>query len=353
MRGKAGVNRIRSIYFILLFAGQLFFFSHAQAQDLQAMKEELLLQQARKVRMQLDYQSLGGLDIYQGKARAQIPFRSMDWTFQGGYGDLEASDKVLVFPSIHEGELLLQTEFSLLQDKIELHVGGNVREQPHESLVSGGGKWTHPFENMLDVYLKAGFNDMSYETSALRALGSKDTVLLGLNGNPAIPVMWHVEADVHRYQSRKGSTLGEGYKLNLILGQEVLPENPLWQFRLQGSWEQNHLKDELPAELKRFLSASSGVDTVVPPEYGTVGIGTTIRYGSSPQGFVKRPFLLVDLWAGGTWPANQVAYNGRMGVGVSPLGPDVIRLDAFYGNVQGGVAGQEYLGVGLQYTYRF
>ena len=84
-----------------------------------------------------------------------------------------------------------------------------------------------------------------------------------------------------------------------------------------------------------------------------MGIGTSFRYGSSDQGVVRRPFILADAWVGGVWPANDLGYNGRLSMGTSLFGPDVLSLGAFYSNVQGGRTNQAFAGVGLQYSIRF
>ena len=84
-----------------------------------------------------------------------------------------------------------------------------------------------------------------------------------------------------------------------------------------------------------------------------MGIGTSFRYGPSDQGVVRRPFILADAWVGGVWPANDLGYNGRLSMGTSLFGPDILSVGAFYSNVQGGRTNQPFAGVGVQYSFRF
>lgn len=86
------------------------------------------------------------------------------------------------------------------------------------------------------------------------------------------------------------------------------------------------------------------METLITPSFGTFGAGTTFRYGASGLSVLRRPFVLADAWAGGIWPANVVGYNGRIAVGISLLGPDILSAGAFYSNIQGGKTDQAYRG---------
>jgi hypothetical protein len=165
---------------------------------------------------------------------------------------------------------------------------------------------------------------------------------------------FQLDLDGHRYLTRQGTLLGDGYKTSAILGYTVLKTMPTWQVRLQGSWESNSLKGNLPPELATsLLSPSANMETIVPKAYGTMGVGTTFRYGPSEPEIPRRPYLFVDAWVGWAWPSNVLAYNGRAGVGISLFRADVLSVGAFYGNVQGGQANAAYQGIGVQYSLRF
>ena len=140
----------------------------------------------------------------------------------------------------------------------------------------------------------------------------------------------------------------------MILGRSLLSGFQDWQVRLQGSWESNQLAATLPSDLSGLLSPSlSDVQTLIPKKFALMGIGTSFRYGPSDQGVVRRPFILADAWVGGVWPANDLGYNGRLSMGTSLFGPDILSVGAFYSNVQGGRTNQPFAGVGLQYSFRF
>jgi hypothetical protein len=231
-------------------------------------------------------------------------------------------------------------------------LGTNLQHQ--QSLVYGAIGLTSKINNFLDANIRLGVHELSTETAALRALGMKDKISLILSSKITQQSFFQFDIDGHRYLTRQGSVLGDGYKIGSILGYTVFKAMPTWQVRLQGSWESNRLKDTIPAELINSLPSSSvGIETIVPKSYGMIGVGTTFRYNLSEQDIPRQPYLLIDSWVGWTVPANVLAYNGRVGMGVSLFKADVLSVGAFYGNVQGGQPNTAYQGIDAQYTVRF
>ena len=64
-------------------------------------------------------------------------------------------------------------------------------------------------------------------------LGKKDTILFGLSAQLPQQTFFHVDVDGHRYETRGGSNLGKGYKVQMILGRSLLSGFQDWQVRLQ------------------------------------------------------------------------------------------------------------------------
>ena len=136
------------------------------------------------------------------------------------------------------------------------------------------------------------------------------------------------------------------------MGHSLLSGMQDWQVRFLGSVENNQLAQTLPSDLNGLLSPSvAEAQTIVPERFAMVGMGTSFRYGPSDQGILRRPFVLADIWAGYVWPADAVGYNGRLSMGISLLGPDVLSAGAFYSNVQGGRTNQPFAGAKLFNTH--
>lgn len=316
-------------------------------------RNAMAVQQSIEVTPGWNFSQLGGLDITQSHARVAMPVLKYPLSFHFKHNYLQTSTPDLVLPADHEYDASLEGLFPLHADhQLQAKLGGN--QQDWESLVYGSIGLQSKLANYLTSHLRIGVHEISNESAFFRALGAKDRLSLLLTAQLTSQTLFQVDVDGHRYLTRQESLLGEGYKVSAILAHTLLPSMPAWQIRLQGSWEGNSLEDNLPAELRAFIPAPSAkVDFIVPNYYGTMGFGSTFRYGLSEQEIPREPYLLLDGWVGWAWPSNELAYNGRVGLGMSLFKADVLSVGAFYGNVQGGYANQAYQGVGAEYTMRF
>jgi hypothetical protein len=316
-------------------------------------RNELAVQQSSEFDIAWDSQSLGTLDINQSRSRYSLPLSKKAVTFQFKHNHLSSSDRELVLPANNEFDLSLEGKYPFQSGyQLQANVGTNLQSQ--QSIVYGSMSLTSKINNFLDANIRLGIHELSTETAALRALGDKDKLSLILSTKLTRQSFFQFGIDGHRYLTRQGSLLGDGYKTEAILGYTLLRANPTWQVRLQGSWESNRLEDTIPAELRSsLLSPSVNMETIVPKSYGTMGVGTTFRYNLSAQDIPRQPYLLVDCWAGWAVPANVLTYTGRVGAGISLFKADVLSVGAFYGSVQGGQPNTAYQGIEARYTMRF
>jgi hypothetical protein len=316
-------------------------------------RNELAVQQSSQFDLGWDMKSLGTLNITQSQARYTLPLSKNSLAFQLRHNHLNSTDKEFLLPANDEIDLSIEGKYLFQSEsKLQVNLGTNLQSQ--QSLVYGSTSFTSKLTNFLDANIRVGIHEISTETAALRALGAKDKVSLMLSTKLTQQSVFQLDIDGHRYLTRQGSFLGDGYRISTILGYTLFKASPTWQVRLQGSWESNNLNDNLPAELRSsLLSSSVNIETIVPKSYGTMGVGTTFRYNLSGQDIPRQPYLLVDGWVGWAIPANVLAYNGRIGMGVSLFKADVLSVGAFYGNVQGGQANAAYQGMDAQYTVRF
>ncbi len=316
-------------------------------------RDELTVKSSKQVAVALNYKSFGELNIIESRARFNTPYLHGALALELKQTQLDFSGSDIVLPVNNEVDITGGFKHPLRDGVFQVNLGGNLRED--KSLVHGAVKVSQNVTNKLKAHLHLGMNEISEVTGGLRSLGAKDAVLFGLSSNLTKQIFLYFDIDGHRYLTRQGSTLGKGYKLQTILGSSLLTTDMQdWQIRLQGSWESNSLEQTLSSELIGLVGPSvAGVETLIAPKFGTLGLGTTFRYGASDQGVLRRPFVLADVWAGRVWPANALGYNGRIAVGISLFGSDTLSAEAFYSNVQGGLTNQPFKGAGIQYSIRF
>jgi len=299
------------------------------------------------------YTGLGQLSINEYGATLAFPnLPTSDWatTFKFARGNLSFSgDELSVAQFREETDLMASISLPLLGGKLEQRLGGNIRDD--NSLIYALLSWTLPLSGEeLGGKVEAGYNELPFETSYLRALGVKDSVSFQLFSRMTARDFARVKAEVHQFNTRDQDFLGRGYATEAEVGHVLLFEKPLWQIKLQGGWTANSLADTVPRELLSLgLSPAVKMSTIVPPEYGMLGIGNHIRLGLAPG-----PILELEGWAGYIWPAKELAYNVRLSAGTSLLtNNDRLSIEAFYANAQSGEPGQAYQGVGVFYQLAF
>lgn len=316
-------------------------------------RNELAVQQSSKLDLTWSSQSLGALDINQSQSRYSLPLSKNALAFQLRHNHLNSSDSELALPENNEIDLSIEGKYPVQKDMLlQGNLGANLRND--QSLVYGSMNLSSKLTRFMDGNIRLGIHEISTETPALRVLGVKDKLSFMMTTKLTRQSFFLFDIEGHRYLTRQGSVLGNGYKTGAILAYNLLGASPSWQVRLQGSWESNWLKNNLPTELNRaFPSPYASVETIVPKSYGTVGVGTTLRYKLTGQDIPRQPYVFVDSWVGWAMPSNVLTYTGRVGLGISLFKADVLSVGAFYGNVQGGQPNTAYQGIEAQYTVRF
>ncbi len=315
-------------------------------------RDELAAKSSKQMIGGFDYKSLGDIDFIEGRTRFTAPYLRGVLGVELKYTHLNSSDPGIILPVDSEVDIATDFTHPLREGMFQLNLGGNLRDD--KSLVYGAAKISRDITDRVKTSLRLGVNEISQETGPLRAVGRKDIILLNVSTQLTRQTFMSLDIDAHRYLTRERSTLGKGYKLQGILANSLLTGIQDWQIRLQGTWESNDLAGALPSELTGLFTAPvADVETLITKSFGTVGAGTSFRYGASDQGVLRRPFILADAWTGWVWPNNVLGYTGRIAVGISLLGPDILSAGAFYSNIQGGKTNQAFQGVGVQYAIRF
>ncbi len=324
----------------------------ASSEQLRQHRDQLRVQLARRVEAGYETRNLSDLKIRRSEVAASFPHDKGRTTLRLAHNALRADGTNLIASGLHsENDVSLLTELVVSDDPMRFTLGRNQRAD--KSLTYGRFEWTHALTQRLNARLDVVLNGLTEETSALRAIGSKDKVSLGLSGNLTELTYARVEVARQNFNTRQGDALGHGYRAEGEVGTTVLKSLPAWQMRVSGSSERNRLVDRLPAYLAGpVLSASQTVESVLSPRFSTLGVGSTLRFGQT-QGSERRAFGLVDGWVGKQWPANERAYSLRAALSVPVLSAGQFRAEAFYTNVQGGVSSQANRGVSVWYRHEF
>ena len=236
--------------------------------------------------------------------------------------------------------------------QLALELGTNLRDD--KSIVYGQFTWDEYFSPQLSTRTELAINQISVATAYLRAVGTKSLASLGTTYSPNLWNFARGKFELHRYQTRDNDRLGDGFLTEAALGHVMLQEFPRWHMEVRGSWEKNDLVNKVPSELTPdVISPSTDIDAIIPKNYRTLGLASTLNYGSVGSDSPRRLKLLLDGWVGWLWPENKASYNARLGLGTSIFSRDMLSLDAYYANAFSGVGNQAYKGIGLNYRYYF
>lgn len=328
-----------------------------QAQDdstelLRQHRDQLRRQLARWVEAGHESRNLSDLKIRRSEVAASFGHDRGRTTLRIAHNALRADSPNLRLSGLQsENDLSLLAEVSIRNEPMRFTLGTNQRAD--KSLTYGRFEWTHALSGRLSTRLEVLFNGLTEETSALRAIGSKDKVSVGLGGSFTDQTYGRLELAAQHFNTRQGDSLGRGHRLEGELGTAVSNRWPGWQARISGSTEKNQIAGSLPAYLLGpVLPVAQTVEGVLSPRFSTLGIGTTLRFGP-PEGGERRAHGLIDGWVGKQWPANERAYSLRAALSLPVASAGQVRAEAFYTNVQGGVSSQANRGLGVWYRHEF
>lgn len=315
-------------------------------------QQQLRTQLARRIEARYEARNLSNLKIERSEAAASFPLSQGRATLRIAHNALRSDNDALVVSGIpSENDISLLTEISFGDDPMRLSIGSNQRAD--KSLTYGRFEWTHAITARLNARLDVVLHGLTEETSALRVIGSKDKVSVGLGGNLTDLTYARVELAKQHFNTRNGDALGRGYRAEGEIGAKIFKSIPTWQVRISGSSEKNQLADRLPANLIGLvLSPSQTIESVLSARFSTLGVGTTVRFGES-EGREQRAYGLIDGWVGRQWPANDIAYSLRAALSLPVSRAGQFRVEAFYTNVQGGQTALANRGIAVWYRHEF
>lgn len=322
------------------------------ADDLYRLRDELIVETANTATLAFDARRSGTLTIIRGRGSVRWHIGEVVVTPTTAYNEIATKERGFTLPFDKETDFGLRAEWPSDWGTFEGVVGANLRDDD-DDVVRGQLNWNRWIGEKVRTDVNVWVNEVVDDTPVVRVIGTKDKFAVTVLGQITRYDSLRLTADGHRYRTRDGERIAEGYRLDATLEHYILRKAPEWSARLQGSWEGNSLAARLPVGTEsRYFTETPTMTSIVSPEFGTFGVGTTVRMGS-PEGMIRRPFLVADAWIGVLSPTNMFAYNTSIGMGMSFSGRDKLSVNAFHANTQGGQADNAYEGVGLTYSYLF
>jgi tetratricopeptide (TPR) repeat protein len=319
--------------------------------QLRQLRSAIEREQARFVDVRFENRNIGELDIRQRAITASQPTQWGRSTVRLASHALRSEpSSTNIAIAGDETDLSLVADLNAAGDPLRLILGTNLRS--HASFAYGGAVWSHGLGGGARVRLEALVNALTEESAAMRALGRKHRLSVGLSVQPSPSTYARLEMAAQRFQTREGDALGRGFRLEGEWGAVLRQGSPIWQVRLSGSTDRNQLEGSLPSSLVgTSLSPFSTVESLLSRRFSTLGVGSTLRVGQA-DGADRAPHGFVDVWAGRQWPANELAYSLRVGAGVPVRATGSVKLEAHYINVQNGVTGSGKSSQGISLGYR-
>ncbi|MDP2263721.1 MAG: tetratricopeptide repeat protein [Hydrogenophaga sp.] len=326
----------------------------ATARLLRQHRHDIQRDQARHVEARVEGRDIGELDIRRHEISGSKPTPWGRVTVSLADNALRSEKGATVLAVSHrETDLSVVADTTAGGDPLRLTLGTSLGSPA--SLVYASAAWSRGLGGSLRAGVEARVNALTEESAAMRALGRKDRLSFALSGNPSSTTHARVEWAMQRFQTREGASLGRGLRLEGEIGAELVAGSPSWHVRLSGSADRNRLAGGLPASLVgTSLSPFATVESLLSPRFSTLGVGSTLRLGQM-DGAEREPHGFVDFWLGRQWPASELAYSLRLGVGVPVQSAGLIQLEAHHINIQNSVtgAGKSAQGISMGYRHAF
>lgn len=328
--------------------------SEETGRQLRQQRYEIASEQARRVDIRLEKRNISELDIARTEVWASQPAPWGRTTVRLARNALrsENGSPNLTFAR-DENDLSVMADLMVAGDPFKLTLGTNQRSDV--SFAYGSAEWIHTLTKGVRARVEAAINALTEESAAVRAVGKKDKLLFGLSGNPSPRTNARVEVAGQRFQTRSGDYLGKGLHVEGEFGGVVMQGSPTLQVRLSGSADRNRLAASLPPGLAgTVLSQFSTVESLIPRRFSTLGAGSTLLIGQA-YGPDRGANGLVDVWVGRQWPSRERAYSLRVAAALPVHSAGEFKLEAYYSNVQTGVAssGRSYRGIAVGYRHEF
>ena len=235
--------------------------------------------------------------------------------------------------------------------RLRLNAGANLRNDA-DLRQAGLNLQTTPRSGQ-SFTLAYQYNELTDESRALRALGSRDRLVLAFGSKIGSRESAWLQLYRSLYHDRQRNRLGDGFGLDALVEHRLAVGSNEWAVRIQGSLQNNQTVANLPDDMASRLPTGSDMASVLAGEYRSLGVGLRLNRGAPGEQHPKVGSLryFFDAWVGQVWPQPRFAFNVDIGVGTRILGSDELSFSARYSETTSFLPQEARSGLWLDYRY--
>ncbi|HVZ34265.1 MAG TPA: hypothetical protein VG963_17680 [Polyangiaceae bacterium] len=246
--------------------------------------------------------------------------------FSSSNGELAGGSQL---PWANDGDAALEIAAQVTGRIADTHLAVGFAARPDSELLPFASVEQHLLDSEhVHLSINAGANERSSETARLRLFGAEDR--LALSGDVGLGDHVYASASVagQLYWDRDRTYLGSGATINAGVGYNM----PL------GDLAVTNVRAATYVAPRMAVDASAGF---VPEGTTWVGVGGSITRGHLDLAPVLGHELafLSDATLGWLMPQHELGWSGRLGLGLSLFGSDLLSLSASASNVLGTAPG--------------
>jgi predicted Zn-dependent protease len=299
------------------------------------------------------YEDFNKLGIASARAASAVARAGWSLELEPAHRDFDGGSRLDLDGRESEEDIALEASWRRRRGASRLRAG--VREQEEDAMAYLRVEERYVLPGRGDLSLVLGLNEPSEDSPALLVAGARHRA--GGSASAALGARERVRAAGfwRRVHSRSGAGIGDGYQLEAEAEHRVILEEPSLGIRAGVAWSEHRLSSRLPGDIEDVLDEDAEVEDLVAPRAGVAGVGARIESGEPGEieGWSGRCRLLLDAWVGWLWTSDALAWRVEGGLGHPIFGGDELSLRAFFADGQGGLDGQERMGVSVSYLWRF
>ncbi len=305
---------------------------------------------------ELERRTIGALDVEHAGASVRHTFEGSDFGIAVQYGrNRLASDTYDLRGRNLEDDLALGLHYGNQRHGGHVTVGTNQRDDAVLNYLLGG--YYHRTENGRQEFrANLDLNALADNGAALRAGAQRDRLQLAFRTLLGQREYAQITTDGHRYATRDGETIAEGFGATLEVGLLGAVGSNTWQLSAIAQTERND-RIAIPATLRAIIGPDAGFDSVIAERYTSLAFGAGLMRGGIKSDFplTSAPRYHLRMQLARSWPGNDIGLQLDAGAGVRVLGSDELGFRFVYDQALGILAGdtESQSTVGVHYRNYF
>lgn len=220
------------------------------------------------------------------------------------------------------------------------------------------GRWQRQLQAGVNLALSAQWNGRDNTTALSKALVRAHAVQTDLE--------WHVSSrdrlefmlGARQYTDwLNDNSFANGMRGRLRYTHHVNYQRPSLYFSVGYDWQSNSIDSDLPDNIQRRLTlANLGQDSLLPKNYGELGMSATVQHGSphALNADTPSPRYILSVGVAQRLQQSATVFSVQAGVGVPIIGNDELAFSyRFNSKPIGGIDDQDSHVFKLSYNYRF